>query len=104
MVKSNVVIYCTYTTCLFLGQIKNVLLHLLLQKRREAQAASGILDEAAQELLEANMEERVKLEAEIEEMRKKSVSNNLYRNVRLIRFIPFALGSFYAVHINASSM
>ena len=45
------------------------------QKRREAQAASGILDEAAQELLEANMEERVKLEAEIEEMRKKSVSH-----------------------------
>ena len=68
-----------------MGQIKNVLLHLLLQKRREAQAASGILDEAAQELLEANMEERVKLEAEIEEMRKKSVSNNLYRNLRRSR-------------------
>lgn len=45
---------------------------LAMKRRREAQVASGNLDEAAQELLEANMEERVKLEAEIEEMRKKS--------------------------------
>lgn len=46
---------------------------LAMQRRRAAQASYGEgLDEAAREMLEANKEERAKMEDEIEELRKRS--------------------------------
>ena len=57
-------------------------------------SCSADLDEAAKEMLEANIEERAKLEDEIEEMKKKSVSladdavYRLLRNICILRNQP----------------